>query len=207
MRASAFTLYSKRRLNVLITPCMISNTSQTAERREYNAIWDTGATGSVISQRVAEELNLQPSGFVPVYHAGGRDICPWFMINITTPNNIVITNVKVTQGVLSSVDALIGMDIISLGDFSITNKNNETTFSFRVPSIETIDYVKQKKVLLTENHYKWAMARVEELLPLVNDNTPLDDPNSIELELLSNMVADYSDEHFAIEEPSQQAEL
>ena len=49
--------------------------------------------------------------------------------------------------------------------------------------------------------YEWAIKRVEELLPLVDDNTPLDDPNSIELELLSNLVADYSDEHFAIGEP------
>mgnify|MGYP003466778062 FL=1 len=50
--------------------------------------------------------------------------------------------------------------------------------------------------------YEWAVRRVEELLPLVDDNTPLTDPNSIELELLSNMVADYSEEHFAIGEPS-----
>lgn len=53
-----------------------------------------------------------------------------------------------------------------------------------------------------EAQYKWAIARVEELLPLVQDNTPLDDPNSIELVLLSNLVADYSDEHFAIGAPS-----
>ena len=50
--------------------------------------------------------------------------------------------------------------------------------------------------------YEWAVKRVEELLPLVDDNTPLDDPNSIELELLSNLVADYSDEHFVIGEPT-----
>ncbi len=53
-----------------------------------------------------------------------------------------------------------------------------------------------------EIQYNWAVNRVEELLPLVNDNTPPDDPNSIELELLSNMVADYSDEHFSLGEPS-----
>ena len=50
--------------------------------------------------------------------------------------------------------------------------------------------------------YQWAVNRVEELLPLVNDNTPLDDPNSIELEKLSNMVADYSDVHFARGSPT-----
>jgi HTH-type transcriptional regulator/antitoxin HigA len=53
-----------------------------------------------------------------------------------------------------------------------------------------------------EIQYNWAVGRVEELLPLVGDNTPLDDPNSIELELLSNMVADYSEEHFSLGEPS-----
>lgn len=53
-----------------------------------------------------------------------------------------------------------------------------------------------------KQQYDWAVKRVEELLPLVNDNTPMDDPNSIELELLSNLVADYSDKHYAIGEPS-----
>ena len=50
--------------------------------------------------------------------------------------------------------------------------------------------------------YEWAVKRVEELLPLVGDNTPLNDPNSIELELLSNLVADYSEEHYALGEPT-----
>lgn len=54
----------------------------------------------------------------------------------------------------------------------------------------------------TKKQYDWAVKRVEELLPLVNDETPLDDPNSIELELLSNLVADYSEAHFALGEPS-----
>jgi len=53
-----------------------------------------------------------------------------------------------------------------------------------------------------EIQYNWAVKRVEELLPMVGDNTPLNDPNSIELELLSNMVADYSEEHFSLGEPS-----
>ena len=51
----------------------------------------------------------------------------------------------------------------------------------------------------TKAQYDWAVKRVEKLLPLVTDETPLDDPNSIELELLSNLVADYSEEHFARE--------
>lgn len=54
----------------------------------------------------------------------------------------------------------------------------------------------------TEKQYKVVCERVEELLKVVNNNTPPDDKNFIELELLSNLVADYSEEHFALGEPT-----
>lgn len=53
-----------------------------------------------------------------------------------------------------------------------------------------------------EAQYRWALSRVEELLPLVTDDTPLTDSSSMELELLSGLVADYSDEHYSIGEPT-----
>lgn len=53
----------------------------------------------------------------------------------------------------------------------------------------------------TKLQYEWAVKRVEELLPLVDDDTSLDNPYCIELELLSNLVADYSEEHFALGKP------
>ena len=46
--------------------------------------------------------------------------------------------------------------------------------------------------------YEWAVKRVEALLPLVGEDAPEDDPARIELELLSELVSDYSEEHFAI---------
>lgn len=53
-----------------------------------------------------------------------------------------------------------------------------------------------------ETAYKAAMERIEELLPLVDDNTPLNDKNLIELDLLSELVADYEDEHYPVKSPS-----
>ena len=53
-----------------------------------------------------------------------------------------------------------------------------------------------------ESQYEWAGKRVEELLPLVSEETPEDDPSRIELELLSELVSEYSEEHFAIGEPT-----
>lgn len=57
-------------------------------------------------------------------------------------------------------------------------------------------------MIKTKEQYEWAVARVEELLPLVDEQTPETDPHRIELELLSELVADYSDEHFSLGEPS-----
>lgn len=53
-----------------------------------------------------------------------------------------------------------------------------------------------------EAEYQWAVDRVEALLPLVSEETPTTDPAYIELNLLTNLVADYSDEHYAIGDPS-----
>jgi HTH-type transcriptional regulator/antitoxin HigA len=52
------------------------------------------------------------------------------------------------------------------------------------------------------NQYNWAVARVEALLPLVDDGMPKTAPERIELELLSGLVADYSEVHFSLGEPS-----
>lgn len=67
---------------------------------------------------------------------------------------------------------------------------------------KTIAFKRIMAAIENKEQYDWAVKRVEELLPLVDDNTPTNDPNSIELELLSNMVADYSDKHYAIGEPT-----
>ena len=53
-----------------------------------------------------------------------------------------------------------------------------------------------------EAQYEWAVSKVEKLLPLVDDDTPQDDPNYIELVLLSNMVADYEEIHYPIGKPT-----
>lgn len=52
-----------------------------------------------------------------------------------------------------------------------------------------------------ETAYRAAMERIEELLPLTDDNTPLTDKNLIELDLLSELVSEYEDEHYPIKSP------
>lgn len=57
----------------------------------------------------------------------------------------------------------------------------------------------------TEEQYKVACTRIEELLKVVSNSTPADDRNIIELDMLSDMVADYEESHFPVEsiEPGQ----
>jgi hypothetical protein len=108
----------------------------------FSAIWDTGATGSAITERAAKALGLQPTGLQTVHTAAGKKDKNTYLVNIMLPNNVGVQNVTVTEADLGeSIDVLIGMDIITLGDFSITNVGGNTTMSFRVPSIQEIDYV------------------------------------------------------------------
>ena len=46
--------------------------------------------------------------------------------------------------------------------------------------------------------FEEAVQRVEELLPLINDDMPTGDPNYIEFVRLSNLVADYDEVHFSL---------
>lgn len=107
------------------------------------ALWDTGATNTVITKRVAKALGLVQTGVALVNHAAGQSFKPKYVVNIMLPNNVGIPYVEVTEGDLTGEDVLIGMDIITRGDFAITNVGGKTTFSFRIPSVETIDYCKQ----------------------------------------------------------------
>ena len=49
-----------------------------------------------------------------------------------------------------------------------------------------------------KKQYDAACARIEELLKVVSNNTPTDDKNYLELDLLSDLVADYEEEHFPV---------
>ena len=55
---------------------------------------------------------------------------------------------------------------------------------------------------ITKEQYEFALERIEELLPLVTDDTPATDRNAVELTLMSEIVVEYEKEHFPMEKPS-----
>lgn len=143
----AFTLRYNNITNAIICDVGITalrelHTIKESEILYLKALWDTGATNSVVTKDTAKRLGLVPTGKTIVHHAGGESEVNVFQVQLFLPMKVTV-NARVTECDDSTQFGLIiGMDIICAGDFSITNSDGKTTFSFRMPSIEKIDYVK-----------------------------------------------------------------
>lgn len=55
---------------------------------------------------------------------------------------------------------------------------------------------------ISKQQYEFALERIEELLPLVDDQTVPTERNAVELALLSEIVIEYESKHFPIEKPT-----
>lgn len=51
---------------------------------------------------------------------------------------------------------------------------------------------------ITEQMYKYALKRIEELLPITPDDMDADHPLMVELDIVSSIVEEYENEHFPI---------
>jgi predicted aspartyl protease len=147
--SQSFTATAAGLRRELITPCEISaafdpaaDPKTHAQLFDFQAIWDTGATNSVISPKVVAACGLKPIGMTEVHTANGTCKAEQYSVNIYLPNKVAFQSVRVTNQPLIGTPILIGMDIIATGDFAVTNVGGKTTFSFRWPSLERIDFVK-----------------------------------------------------------------
>ncbi len=137
----SFTVSYNKRTNKLRVEILVSKhlsrmanfDLEVQNAKKFIGIWDTGATNSVISQKVINECGLVATGMTMVHSATEAKLCETFFVSIFLPNKVVFPFVRVTRGVLTDCDILIGMDIISTGDFAITQHDNKTKFSFRFP--------------------------------------------------------------------------
>lgn len=56
--------------------------------------------------------------------------------------------------------------------------------------------------MITKEQYEFALVRIEELLPMVDDTTPANDKSAVELTVMSDIVIAYEKEHYPIDKPS-----
>lgn len=128
------------RVSAIITSGKVSDTfnpvfdsGEHPECIQVSQLWDTGAVRTMVAKRVANALNLRPVGKARNITSHSITDVECFRINVILPNGIELNGISAICDELPDVDMLIGMDIISLCDFVITNSNNQTKFSFRIP--------------------------------------------------------------------------
>lgn len=95
--------------------------------REFigTAIWDTGATFTNITKRVAQYLGVPIDGRCSVCSLGRTQQYATAMA-LTFPGNMgycTIVDAVVVDEIPGGVDAVIGLDVILLGEFSIVREN------------------------------------------------------------------------------------
>lgn len=140
----AITHKFQEKVDCVVTECYIYSVAsesnpQVNRVKVQRALWDTGASGSLISARVAKALGLKSIGKTGVSgYNKDIDVKDTYLVHVGISSGDVFTNIMAMECESDEYDAVIGMDIIGLGDFAVTNKDDKTTFSFRVPSDEEI---------------------------------------------------------------------
>lgn len=145
---------------VITSPISVENTV-TGEVKNTFAIWDTGATGSAITRSLAVELGLIVINHTRVKGVHGlKENVNVFAVKVVLNNQNVTFTIPVTECEQLTDDEsskfLIGMDIISKGDFAITNFQGNTVMTYRFPSIQRMDFV----------------AGIKQHTPIVSDKIP-----------------------------------
>ncbi len=130
--------------NVRVTAAYDPSTSSPMPTaQEFVAVWDTGATNSVITRNVVDQCQLIPTGMANVNTAQGSHATETYLVGLGLPNYVQVPQLRVSRGNLTGCDVLIGMDIIGAGDFSVTSFGGKTTFSFRYPAMGAPDFVNE----------------------------------------------------------------
>lgn len=143
--ATAFTVGYTAVVNKLIVDATICSQ---ATSKVVRSLWDTGATGTCISQEIAEELSLVPCGKAIINTPSGQRESNTYLIDLVLPNDVTVHDLKVTDAILAPqrIGLLVGMDIISRGDLAVSHHSDKTVFTFRMPSMKKTDYVAEAKL-------------------------------------------------------------
>ena len=136
----------------LITPAKIESARNKQGVIDIRALWDTGATHSLISSEAAQKLNLQRVSKTYINTPSDKNKpSNIYLISLHLPNGTTFPNLQVCEGELNNCDMLIGMDVINYGDFIVSNFEGKTTFTFRMPSLMKFDFSKESYLKPIEN--------------------------------------------------------
>lgn len=121
--------------NAIVFPGITLEDMTLETPRHYvdNALWNTGAQVTIISKQMANSLGLTPYGKAGLMGIGGDNVVDTYRIHVLLPNGFLVDDVEAYCSDIED-DLIIGMDIISLTDFVITNIDGNTHFSMKAPA-------------------------------------------------------------------------
>ena len=108
-------------------------TPETPRFYSEKALWDTGAEMTVVSDKLVKTLGLKPYSKGVLTGIGGENNVDTYRIHVVLPNGFLVCDVEAYCSDIED-DILIGMDIIKLTDFIVTNLEGKTHFIMRAPS-------------------------------------------------------------------------
>ena len=135
-------------VNRILIDCFIGISHIAGGDRPMKALWDTGACCTCIATSVAQEMGLVKVNERELIGADNKPFMADVFCVRLTMGHFVIGFIEVCGIPMSgkAENMIIGMDVITKGDLSITNYQGKTVLTFREPSLETIDYVEELKL-------------------------------------------------------------
>ena len=108
-------------------------------------LWDTGASASSIDKRVVMKLALRPIDRLDaVSHAYGvEEDVDVYAVNFSLAPDQSGIDIRVAEASLDHCDMLVGMDVITSGDFVVTRHMGRARMTFRAPSMGNFDFVEE----------------------------------------------------------------
>ena len=146
MQHNSFTTYSQGLRNVLTNQVGVAAAGVDVQKPHFfRAVWDTGATATVVTKRVVDECGLKQTGITEMHGVHASEKRPTYLVDVFLPNQVQVANLKVAEARLTgNADILVGMDIIGMGDLAVSSYQGKTSFSFRIPSVGRVDFLPPK---------------------------------------------------------------
>ena len=105
------------------------------------AVWDTGATRSCINETFALKYKLPISGMTICRGVNSQQQVNTYVVSLVLPNNNYVNDIEICScDSTFPYGMLIGMDIISKGEFMVCTHNNITVYSFQNPAISLLSF-------------------------------------------------------------------
>ena len=108
---------------------------ESEEKAICNALWDTGCTDTCISQTIAGELRLKEYGKKIMTDMTADHLCTFYIADIKSRSSKFYFSDERCAGMDfdgANYEAIIGMDIISNGNFSLRQESGRWVFTFSV---------------------------------------------------------------------------